>query len=370
MNRTQSILGVLAALCLLSACEEKKTSETTALADDGGAANTAAVDPSLAQAFAAASARPGTATTPQQKGGPPENGVFAPGQADRELAPNAPPKVAVGEAGTDPKIDLSKMVPAPGWKRSGSVQLVIQSDPRQGALPVDFNVTLEVQKPKAPVEGGPAAQPVAAGTQIVARITGARVGARGGAGGDLDQALKKLAGSRIEYRALPSGGGADYRYELAKGADAGLGDLMRSLSEILATVSVPFPSQPIGAGGMFMATTRDSARGVDLVSYRLVKVERVSDSGIGVALNTKRYATGTRFDMPGLQGAENMPLDEFKSVADGSLFFEQGVPVPVSGEITLGLQALLVPPGQPTQRASVQAQTHATINFEKAKPAH
>jgi hypothetical protein len=363
------MLGVLAALCLLAGCEEKKTSESTAAAEDGGPGNTAAVDPSLAQAVAAASARTGTATTPQQKGGPPENGVFAPGQADRELAPNAPPKVSIGEAGADPKIDLSKMVPAAGWRRSGSIQLVIQSDPRQGALPVDFNLTIETQKPKAPAEGAQPAPAAPAGTQIVARITGAHVSARGGAGGDLDQALKKLVGSRIEYRALPSGGGADYRYDLAKGAEAGLGDLMRSLTEILATVSVPFPSQPIGAGGMFMATTRDSARGVDLVSYRLVKVERVSDSGVAVQLNTKRYATSTRFDMPGLRGADAMPLEKFTSVADGSLFFEQGVPVPESGEITLVLQAVLVPPDQPTQRASVQAQTRATINFEKAKPA-
>jgi hypothetical protein len=238
---------------------------------------------------------------------------------------------------------------------------VIQSDPRQGPLPVEFALSVEAQKPKA--AGDPAAAPPA-GTELVVTVTGARVAAAGG-GGEIDQALKKLKGSRIEYRVLPSGGGADYRYQIAKGADEGLGDLMRSLTEILATVSVPFPDQPVGRGAVFMATTRDAARGIDLVSYRLVKVESASESSLTLNLNTKRYATSPRFDMPGVPNGDKMTLDQFKSVADGSLVFEAGSPIPASGTITLGMNALLIPPDQPAQRATVQAQTRASLNFEK-----
>ena len=364
----------LAALLLGPACDKKEQSETESVADKGDAKAGSALDPSLAEAVAAASPgmQRGPAPAVKNGEGPPPNGVFAPGEADRQMPKSGAPKITLGGTGSPPLVDLSSAKFAVGWKRQGKIQLVIQSDPRQGALPLDFSVVAELLKPKNPEPG--AAQP--AGVQPGAaepksnvgpmtlrlRIERARVAKAGGAG-ELDSDLAKMTGSRIEYEIAPNGVGSGYRYELAKGANAALSDLMRSLTEVMATVTLPFPEAPIGSGGLWMATTRDDVRGLDLVSYRLTKVTGVSGQTAELELNTKRYATGVDFTMPGVEAGTKLTLDQFQSTADGSLRSEVGLPVPVEAKIALTLQAVVVPEAQPNQRLTVQAQTRATLSF-------
>src|SRR5688572_18584106 len=105
--RTAQILTLTAILAAASGCkkseeEAESTSEKKAERDDGGLSKVAAVDPKLAEAFAASSAAPGGPGAPAE-GGPPANGIFAPGAADKEIPKGAAPKITLGNEGSTPR---------------------------------------------------------------------------------------------------------------------------------------------------------------------------------------------------------------------------------------------------------------------------
>src|SRR5262245_46286997 len=104
----------LASLLMIAGCEEEKKTHVSS-EDGGGISDKPAVDPNLAKAMAAASAKGGPATL-RQPGGPPANGVFDPGAADKEMPKGAAPKITLGSAGSDPKLVLGKMQPAGGFR--------------------------------------------------------------------------------------------------------------------------------------------------------------------------------------------------------------------------------------------------------------
>ena len=49
-----------------------------------------------------------------------------------------------------------------------------------------------------------------------------------------------------------------------------------------------------------MATSRETAIGVEVVAYRIVKVESVEGDKLKLSVNTKRYAVDKKFDLPEL----------------------------------------------------------------------
>src|SRR5258707_6971610 len=163
----------LLVLLALSGCQKNEPkAETTHKDSDAGASKVEAIDRDLAEAVAQASvsAPSGRGAAPGQvEGGPPPDGVFAPGAADKELARGALPKITLGAEGSDPKLQLGpSKAPA---KLAGTIQIALQPDPRQGAIRVLLNVSIEPRKAEAAKEGDKA--PV---TQAVSvHITGAKI---------------------------------------------------------------------------------------------------------------------------------------------------------------------------------------------------
>jgi hypothetical protein len=139
--RVPILIGVT--LSVLGCAKENPPSEATPR-PDAGASKAEAMDPDLAQAMAAASAMRAPAAAVE--GGPPPNGIFAPGAADKEIARGQAPKLTLGSEGAEPRVSLLPAQPKPGSKQSGTIQVVQQT---QGpGLPVEFAVTFEAQKPK------------------------------------------------------------------------------------------------------------------------------------------------------------------------------------------------------------------------------
>ena len=155
-----SSLSCLVLLAVLG-CDKAEPKENTKSSEaDAGASKASAIDPNLAQAVAAASAAvPGGKGAPpaQAEGGPPPDGVFAPGAADKEVTKGSLPKITLGSEGSSPRVLLG---PSKTPKKlSGTIQVALQADPRQGAIPVLLDVTIEPKK----VEGAddkPVSQPV------------------------------------------------------------------------------------------------------------------------------------------------------------------------------------------------------------------
>jgi hypothetical protein len=346
-----SLLVVLLAFGCQKA--EQKTESKPEGSDASAAKKVEAIDPDLAQAVAAASVvAPGGGAAPMQvEGGPPLDGVFAPGAADKELARGGMPKVTLGGEGAEPRQQLGPGK-SPG-KLSGTIQIAMQTDPRQGAIPVLLNVTVEPKK----VEGGDAvvSQPVAV------RITGAKIDAPS-VPKDIDEKLGKLKGSKIEYSLLPGGAGAGFRFEASKAAPEEFRDVVRSLSDVLALLTIPYPDKPLGAGGYFMVTSRDDFLGLDLVTYRLVKVKQVTPQGATLEVSTKRYAASRTFDFPGLPEGIDKNLAQFQATSDGTVELPVGALIPTKGEINSVLAAELGTPPAPGTPPAKQPQ--AVLQFQ------
>src|SRR5690606_24273754 len=112
------VVSVVAASLLVGCKNEKETPASGAPEPPKSADPVKALDPELAEAVAAASANAKAAERPAagtQEGGPPPNGIFPPGAADREAKVGAPPKITLGSEGAPPRQALS-FVPKPGTR--------------------------------------------------------------------------------------------------------------------------------------------------------------------------------------------------------------------------------------------------------------
>jgi hypothetical protein len=345
--RVPILLGVT--LSVLGCAKENPPAETQR--SDAGAPKAGALDPDLAQAVAAASAmRPGAAAAAAE-GGPPPNGIFAAGAADKEIARGQAPKLTLGSEGAEPRVSLLPAQPKVGAKQSGTIQVVQQS--QGGGLPVEFGVAFEAQKPK--VEGATA-------VPVLVRVTSARV-AVSGAPKEVEAQVGKLKGAKVEYEVSGDGAGINYRYEAPKAAGQELGDIVRALSDVLALVTLPYPNKPVGVGAFWMATSRDGALGLDLVTYRMVKVEKIEGNKVTLNVNTKRYSTSPNFDLPGLPPDAPRNLAEFQSIAEGTLQIEAGKGFPSGGNQNSVLGATLQDPSKPAARGMLEVRTRAELKL-------
>lgn len=356
------LLPAFLLLSLAAACQKNEATQDESTKkekkDESAKDKVGAIDPDLAEAVAAASVNaPAGKGAPQLKGaegGPPADGVFAPGAADKELARGALPKITLGNEGSDPKqqLGLSKSP----QKLSGTIQIALQSDPRQGAIPVLLNVVLEPKKAEGGKDDKAVSQPVSV------RITGAKIDAPG-VPKDVDEQLSKLKGAKVEYSILPSGAGAGFRFDTPKGAPEEFKDVVRSLSDALALLTIPYPDKPLGAGGFFMVTSREDLLGLDLVTYRMIKVKEVTPQGVTLDVNTKRYAANRVFDFPGLPPEIDKNLAEFQASSEGTVQYPLGALIPTQGTVNSVLAAQLGAK-DPGKRAMLQFQTRAQLELK------
>lgn len=357
-SRSTTLFLLLSTLAL-SACEKEQKSESTVDADAGVDKN-AALDPALAKAVAAASAGISRGPAAATSGGPPANGIFPPGAADREIKPGDPPKITLGGQGTEPRIVLGPAQPKPGMKLTGTIE-VVQSNPGQSPLPVEYSLRVEAKRPEkaATADAGAAPGPV----PMVVHVLGARP-AVAGVPRQVEDALAQLKGSKVEYQVLADGSGTGYRYDTGA-APAELRDLVRSLSDTLALVTLPMPAQPVGKGAFWMATSREGVFGLDLVTYRMVTVEELAENKVTLSVGTRRYATSARFDLDGLPPDAPRDLAAFEAKSEGRLEFVVGTPFPLAGQVGSMVQAQLGT--DPQKSGTLGLQSRAGISFQPAK---
>lgn len=367
MTRLAQVLSVASLLCWpLLGCEKKdaQRSEQESAAADAGASKAKASksetdDPDLARALGSvASARPQTGES--AAGGPPPNGIFGPGEADKAAAKGGPAALTLGSDGAEPRVQLGP-APKPGAKRSGTIDLTSQSDPQQGGIPMQFALTLEAFKPKAEADAGASAP-----TQVVAKVTGAKINAPGVPAEFLAK-VAKLKGARVEYQVGADGAASNARVEFPKGLDSGLREFVQALSDLLLGVAVPFPSKPVGVGAYWMVTSRDVLMGLDVVSYRLVKVEKVEGGVVSLSLNIKRYAASPAFEIDGLPPDAPKVMAEFRGQSEGKLSVAVGEAFPMSGEVQ-SLMGAALGAADAKQRPMVQVQSRAALDLGGGAP--
>jgi hypothetical protein len=177
---------------------------------------------------------------------------------------------------------------------------------------------------------------------------------------EVDQQISKVKGSKIEYGMLPNGTPTGFKVEAAKGAPE---DFVRSLSDALALLTMPYPDKPLGAGGYFMVTSRDELMGMDLVTYRMVKVKEVTPEGVTLDVNTKRYSASRTLELPGMPPDMDKNLFQFDAASEGTVRLPLGALLPTQGEINSVLAAQFAA-ADPKRRPGIQLQSRAQLDLK------
>jgi hypothetical protein len=321
---------------LLAGCNDDKT-----LAADAGTVDAATpkpvLDGKLGEAAAAveATARPSSSAKPGE--GPPENGIFAPGMADKAHAANTPATVEVLGEGSDPKIQLAL---APAAETQVLVTTGVRVGPQASVPPIDFALSIKLDKPKSDKDkkdDKPAAKP--GPLNAVIKVTGAGIGGAQLPKEVADQ-LGKLKGSEIRLALNPDGTLGDYGYTLGKDTDATLDIFVRSLAESLALLVVPLPPKPVGVGGYWMTTDRASTFGMDVVRYRVYHVQKIEAGKATLAVDVRQYSVKDELDLTALAKGQKITTDRFESQGKGTIAWASGSVIAPGSEIGERVQAM------------------------------
>lgn len=338
-------------LCLLAlGCDDDKK---PSLAVDAGApdADTGPmVGGRLGQAIASAAQAPAAPPAGSAADGPPESGIMTPEAANKALAPGAPPKIEVLGEGSEPRATLA-------YEISGERKLKLTLATRvaqQQLPPLTLDLTLKPEKAKGDDKkkaDDKAAAP--AGTLVVGKIGGFQVQQA-----KLEEALeKKLKEMVVRYRITPNGMLSDLAVELPKDP----GDLVQlygsALSDALSALIAPLPDKPVGLGGFWMVTDRTRSSGVEVVRYRVLKVEKLDGKNATLSLELRQYASNPSFSLPPITKDQTVPLEGYAAQGKGKFELGSAPFLPASGTTELVAQAL-----NKSQRMMLQTGTNIGID--------
>ncbi|MFC1642965.1 hypothetical protein ACFL5O_09835 [Myxococcota bacterium] len=281
----------------------------------------------------------------------------------------AAPKITMGSLGNEPRLALGSMLPPGGPKSVVRLRMSLASGGRS-TVPFDFLLAFEPgAKPAASSKTAAGTIPSATavppgGTEggafeYVARVTHATVDASQVPRVDpkVKADLVKFNGSKIRFKLVASGVGSDFVVERSQTAPEEFEETLRSLSELLATVLLPYPQQPVGTDAYWMATTRETVAGIDTVAYRLIRVQKVQGNSLSLQVDSKRYAATT--EVPGMAELE---LQQFKSLGQGTLTVSQGSAIPTEAKLGQELVALMSMSNQPGQMSIMQTRLNAVLS--------
>ena len=249
----------------------------------------------LAQAMAAAATAESTARPGQAEGEqPPPKGIFEASAAE-QLLKAGETRVTLGDSGANPKMQLSATLAKPLEQR-GQVQLGLASDTR-GGIPVDVQFRLNAKPTQSAAKPG-----MGAAAAVTLRVESAALGRPDPGAAALNRRLAQLGGSQLQYGLNANGASHDLAYQASKGVDEQLLQILYALGEVVSTATLPYPEEPVGAGAYWMAMSRSAVMGVDTLTYRLVKLEKIVGTQLHLKVNVRRYAVkGDSFTMVGLR---------------------------------------------------------------------
>ena len=355
----------LAALSLLgpaAGCgqdQKKDSGPVDAGVDDGGPlVNAGRLGAALASAAPPAKAGAGPAE------GPPESGVFAQGAGDAVLSKSTPYKLELLGEGSEPRALLATKIDAKAEQKS-AVLLGL----RGANLPsIDMAVSFKVDKPAKAAEAPP-------GTTVVAKVLSAVPASMslGGPEKELIELFGKLKGSTVRYQLSPANTIQDMTFELPKGAEPALVQVLESLGEAISLLTTPMPDKPVGVGAYWMVTDRLLWPGakIPLLRYRVFKITSIEPNGaVTFSVDTRQYAEEGTVKLP--QGAQEVSatLDALESAGKGTLVWDPAALAPRQGELNQRLVARVMPPGAPPgspQRLAIQSEL--AVRFQPPEPA-
>ncbi len=367
MNRAKSALLMVAlAAPLLGAavgCEEKKSAADTARTDAGAADKYATADPKLTKALQAAAS-----ASAASDNGPPPEGIFAAGAADRRHPKGVPTKVDLLTDGAEPKLALSGAAGADASSDAmrassygpAALEIAQQMGQRAPATTIDFGLLLSPGKAD---EGGP--------DTLVATVKTAALPKEqlGQMPQGLDKEVGTLAGTQLRLKLSPDGMQSDLSMMLGKGTKPDYDRLGQNAVEALAMMAVPLPGKPVGVGAQWIAETRMPLAGLDVVAYRAYRVKSVDGDRLHLTLDLKAYASDKDVQLAGVP--KGATLEQYDVVGQGELELVRGEIVARKADVQQRVVMVFAPPGgvekpepgQPPQQQMMTAQIVVQATF-------
>jgi hypothetical protein len=346
MNALLRAAGLsIAALGLFSGCNDDKTTTTADAGVEDAGSQKPILTGKLGAAVAAAEAGSGQAAAPKAPGdGPPEAGFFPPGGADKAQPPGAPTKIEVLSEGADPKVQLVLSRPSEQHVR---VMGGYRAGGQQGGLPVfEYGVSLKTEKAKGKDEKEAKSDAM----QVMAKVTEVTIpGAAGKLPKELADGLDRLKGGEIRYQLTPEGVMLDLTLsppkEKEKDKNPEIGPLlelaMRGLVETLTQVTIPLPNKPVGVGGYWIATDRSTTFGIEVVRYRVFKVQNIEKDQAILSVDTRQYAVKEEIDLGAIAQNQKITAERFDSQGKGTLTWKSAEFVSSTSELTQRTQVAI-----------------------------
>jgi hypothetical protein len=350
-------LGALCAgvgLLLLGACQSAppKVEKAKDEKAEEGAEQKPVVDNKIASAMKAAAQAEAEQAQGAQAGAPPPDGILGAEAADREIAQGKPAEVTLGGAGSAPKLSL------------GSGELKAGDGPK-GTLQVSYRIggsvvpTLEYGFQllrAAPGEADPVR------TKVMLLKATPAADQPGRLPPNMAAEVAKLNGSSVEFASTHQGLPLGAAKVEAKNNDPQLVPLVESAATALTELVLPRPEVPVGAGAFWMVKSREAFNGADVVVYRMVKVESVTNDVAELSVNTRRYLAGNTL---ALEGLPPHTIREFRGEGTATLSLRQGAAYPHQGKVRENMLALVAPNDQPGQAIPVQSDLSGTFTTQK-----
>jgi hypothetical protein len=350
-------LALASILVAVAACEDKNQSEAkpaaSARADAGP--RSAGIDKNIAEAVAEVAGGKGPGAS-----GPPATGVFEPGAADKDIRAGDPPTLALGGKGEGATISFASGPPKK--KFDAKVVVSVQMGPRSAMPTVELSVTQE-----ASAAAEPAGEKPAGPVETTLRVAGSKLASEqpGELPAGLDKEIAKLKGSKYHFVVGPNGAGRLAGIDIPKEADAGLVTVLETAGDTLSLALSPYPTEPVGAGAFWMVKARGTLFGLETVSYRMMKLQRVENDRATIAVSTKHYVVSGRLSFQGLPPHK---IGEYNQTGNGTIVVPASSTSSIQGENTEALLANLVGDGQaggqgipPGQQLPIQFQLRTKI---------
>lgn len=333
MRRCIRAVLLLNLLALVPNCQTKKDGDkseaTTATSSNQPVGK-------VAQAVANAVEAGGPATAASS--GPPPDGILDPARAEAEAPSGSAPKLSLGANGSEPRVTLRS--PNAALPRNLKLEVTLQAGMGQGLPPIEIALGLE-SKPGPTSSGQAAGKPDAKALSVTARVRDVKV-AVPNVPEDFLKQIAELKGGKVTFLMAPNGGGYGFTAELPASAKPELRDLLDTVTEGLTLLTMPLPTEPVGAGAFWMVVSREKSTGFGLVSYHMVKLTRADAKAPELEFDTRRYAIGRAID-PALlpPGSEPANLKEMSAGVKGRVRLAAESKLPVSLEADAALQGAI-----------------------------
>jgi hypothetical protein len=92
----------------------------------------------------------------------------------------------------------------------------------------------------------------------------------------------------------------------------------------MAIAIAPMPDKPVGAGAYWMVIDRAGTLGIDIVRYRVFRLEKVDGQKASISIETREYSASGEADLGG-QG--KLFIMQFDSQGKSTATFGGGLPV-------------------------------------------